>query len=87
MTNKEVYEMGELVSDYPIDVDPFTGDEETNGGVENILIYDNKVFSVLTDFTGFVASPDDEASIITDDVESFMKNMSAVGLLATLLSR
>jgi len=78
MTNKEVYEMGELVLDYPIDVDPFTGDKETNGGVENILIYDNKVFSVLTDFTGFVAAPDDEPSIITDDVEYFMKDMSAV---------
>jgi len=75
ITNKEVYEMGKLVQDYPIDENPFTGEQETNGGVENILIYDNKVFSVLTDFTGSIADPDGEPSIITDDAESFMKDM------------
>ena len=75
ITNKELFEQGKLVQHYFIDHNPFTGEQETNGGVENLFIYDNKVYSVLTDFTGSVADPNGDPSIITDDAEGFMKTM------------
>lgn len=75
ITNKEVIEQGKLVQHYPIDRNPFTGKEETNGGVENLVIYDQKIYSVLTDFTGSVADPTGEPDVITDDVEGFMQQV------------
>ena len=75
ITNKQVLEQGKLVQDYPIDHNPFTGQDETNGGVENLVIYDNKVYSVLTDFTGSIADADGEPTLVTDDVDGFMNTM------------
>lgn len=75
MTNKEVLQNGNLIQDYPIDQNPFTGEQESNGGIENLIIYNDKVYSVLTDFTGSIADPDGEPSIVTDDVDGFMNTM------------
>jgi hypothetical protein len=75
ITNKEVLEQGKLVQNYPIDQNPFTGEQESNGGVENFLIYDNKVYTVLTDFTGSIVGANDAASILTDDVDGFIETM------------
>jgi len=75
ITNKQVLEQGKLVQDYPIDYNPFTGEQESNGGVENLLIFDNKVYSVLTDFTGSIADANGEPSLVTDDADGFMKTM------------
>jgi hypothetical protein len=75
ITNKQVLEQGKLVQDYPIDHNPFTGQDETNGGMENLVIYDGKVYSVLTDFTGSIADADGEPTLVTDDVDGFMNTM------------
>jgi len=75
ITNKQVLEQGKLVQDYPIDYNPFTGEKESNGGVENLVIYDNKVYSVLTDFTGSIADANGTPSLVTDDAEGFMNTM------------
>ena len=75
MTNKEVIEQGKIVQTYPIDHNPFTGEQESNGGIENLIVCENLVYSVLTDFTGSIADPDGEPTIITDDAESFMQQM------------
>lgn len=75
MTNKEVLQNGNVVQDYPIDQNPFTGEQESNGGIENLVVYGNIVYSVLTDFTGSIADPDGDATIVTDDAEGFMKTM------------
>ena len=75
ITNKQVFENGKLVQNYPIDHNPFTGEQETNGGVENLLIFDHKVYSVVTDFTGSIADANGEPSLVTDDAEEFMKTM------------
>jgi hypothetical protein len=75
ITNKQVFEQGKLVQDYPIDYNPFTGEQESNGGVENLVIFDQKVYSVLTDFTGSIADASGEPSLVTDDADGFMKTM------------
>ena len=75
ITNKEVFEHGKLVQHYSIDQNPFTGERESNGGVENLLIFDNKVYSVLTDFTGSIADANGTPSLVIDDAEGFMNTM------------
>ena len=75
ITNKQVLEQGELLEQYPIDHNPFTGKKESNGGVENLIIFDHKIYSILTDFTGSVADPTGQPDIVTDDAEEFIKNM------------
>ena len=75
ITNKDVIEQGKIVQHYPIDHNPFTGSAEQNGGFENLVMYDNKIWSVLTDFTGSVADPSGTPDIVTDDADGFMKSM------------
>ena len=75
ITNKQVLEQGKLVQYYPIDHDPFTGEEISGRGFENLVIFDHKVYSVLTDFTGSIADASGEPSLVTDDAEGFMNTM------------
>lgn len=72
MTSKEVYEMGKVLQGYPIDFDPFTKEEKENGGIENIVIYDNKVYSVFTDMLDNVLEED--AFMLDENVDRFMEN-------------
>jgi hypothetical protein len=75
MTNKQVFLNGSVIEHYPIDYNPFTGKEESNGGVENLVIFNHKVYSVITDFTGSVADPDGPPDIISDDPDEFIKQI------------
>lgn len=75
ITNKDVIEQGKIVQHYSIDHNPFTGNPEPDAGFENLVMYDNKIWSVLTDFTGSVANPTGTPDIVTDDADGFMKSM------------
>ena len=75
ITNKDVIEQGKIVQHYSIDHNPFTGKEEENGGFENLVMYDHKIYSVYTDFTGSVADPTGTPDVVTDDAEGFMETM------------
>lgn len=75
ITNKDVIEQGKIVQHYSIDHNPFTGKVEQDAGFENLVMYDNKIWSVYTDFTGSVADPSGTPDIVTDDADSFMKSM------------
>ena len=75
ITNKDVIEQGKIVQHYSIDHNPFTGNPEPDAGFENLVMYDNKIWSVLTDFTGSVADPAGVPDVVTDDAEGFMKQM------------
>ena len=75
ITNKDVIEQGKIVQHYSIDHNPFTGNPEPDAGFENLVMYDNKIWSVLTDFTGSVADPTGTPDVVTDDAEGFMKSM------------
>ena len=75
ITNKDVIEQGKIVQHYSIDHNPFTGKVEQDAGFENLVMYDNKIWSVLTDFTGSVADPAGVPDVVTDDAEGFMKSM------------
>ncbi len=75
ITNKDVIEQGKIVQHFQIDHNPFTGKVDELGGFENLVMYVNKIWSVLTDFTGSVADPTGEPSIVTDDAQSFMETM------------
>ena len=75
ITNKDVIEQGKIVQHYSIDHNPFTGKVDEKGGFENLVMYDNKIWSVLTDFTGSVADPTGTPDIVSDDADTFMKTM------------
>ena len=75
ITNKDVIEQGKIVQHFQIDHNPFTGKVEQDAGFENLVMYDNKIWSVLTDFTGSVADPSGTPDVVTDDADGFMKSM------------
>ena len=75
ITNKDVIEQGKIVQHYSIDHKPFTGNPEPDAGFENLVMYDHKIYSVYTDFTGSVADPAGVPDIVTDDADAFMKSM------------
>ena len=75
ITNKEVIEQGKIVQHYSIDHNPFTGKVEQDAGFENLVMYDNAIYSVLTDFTGSVADPTGTPDVVTDDAQTFMEQM------------
>ena len=71
ITNKDIMEQGKLVQHYSTDRDPFTGEH----GFENLFIYDRKIYSVLTDFTGSIINPTEEPALITDDADAFIDQL------------
>lgn len=75
ITNKDVIEQGKIVQHYSIDHNPFTGKVEQDAGFENLVMYDHKIYSVYTDFTGSVADPTGTPDVVTDDAEGFMETM------------
>ena len=75
ITNKDVIEQGKLVQYYSLDKNPYTGETESNGSTENFFIYDQKIYSVLTDFTGSIVNPTEEPALITDDVDGFIEQL------------
>lgn len=54
VTNQFVYDNGEVVDSYPCDIDPVTGETESNGGVEHIVQYKDKFYAVITSWDGDV---------------------------------
>ena len=77
MTSEEVYKLGTLLQGYPIDFDPLTKEDKENGGVENIVVYDNKVYSIFTDIFDNVA-PEEEAFVLDDNVDRFMEKFFGI---------
>ena len=75
ITNKDVIEQGKIVQHYSIDRNPFTGKVEQDAGFENLVMYDHKIYSVYTDFTGSVADPTGTPDVVTDDAEGFIQTM------------
>ena len=75
ITNKDVIEQGKIVQNFPLDYDPFTGETVSEHGFENLVMYDHKIYSVLTDFTGSVADPSGTPDIVTDDAQTFMEEL------------
>lgn len=53
-TALEVWRKGGVVTDWACDVDPKTGRQKSNGGVENIVEYDGRRYSIITDWAGKV---------------------------------
>lgn len=76
MTNKELFEVGRQLDKYPIDFNPFTGDDEKNGGFEYIFLHENMVYAVLTDITGSVVEPYEEPDIVSDDGKTFVEQLN-----------
>lgn len=47
-TNKEVFENGKIVDDWPCDMNAQDGTQESNGGIENVITYKGKIYNVIT---------------------------------------
>ena len=67
ITNKEVFEKGEMIENYPCDED-LDGGIKSNGSIENIILYEGKKFCVITDWDGNVHKANEKAlEVIQDD--------------------
>jgi hypothetical protein len=49
ITNKEVFDKGEVLDHYPCDVNE-NKEIQTNGSVENVVLYNGKYYYVITDW-------------------------------------
>ncbi len=75
MTNKEVFELGKILQFYTMDSNPVTGDSGVNTGIDNLIIFDGKVYSILTDESGVLGDPDGAPVLISDDPHKFMSDL------------
>ena len=49
ITNKEVFDKGEVLDHYPCDVNE-KKETQSNGSVENVVLYNGKYYYVITDW-------------------------------------
>jgi hypothetical protein len=49
ITNKEVFDKGEVLEHYPCDVNE-NKETQSNGSVENVVLYNGKYYYVITDW-------------------------------------
>lgn len=68
-TNKQVYENGEMIINYPCDED-LDGGIKSNGSIENLISYEGKTYCVITDWDNNVHLPNQNAiEVVENDVE------------------
>lgn len=78
MTNQQVFDEGEILQHCPVDINPFTGMMESNGGIEHLVSFEGKVYSILTDWEGLVADPTGTPDLISDNVDEFTVEISSI---------
>lgn len=49
ITNKEVFDKGEVLEHYPCDVNQ-NKEVETNGSIENVVLFNGKKYCIITDW-------------------------------------
>ena len=67
ITNKEVFDKGEVLEHYPCDVNQ-NKEIETNGSIENVVLFIGKKYCVITDWKNSVRWCDEIAEEISDEV-------------------
>jgi hypothetical protein len=61
-TNREVFLHGEVLEDWPCDVNPETGERESNAGIECLMRYKDHTYCIITDWAEErILFPDAEA--------------------------
>ncbi len=67
ITNAYVYVNGDIIDNWPCDVDIETGETMSNGAVENLIVLDDVRYLVITSFDGSeVYQPDRLADTYED---------------------
>lgn len=66
ITNKEVFDKGEVLDHYPCDVNE-NKEIQTNGSVENVVLYNGKHYYVITDWENNVRWADEIAEEIPNE--------------------
>jgi hypothetical protein len=66
ITNKEVFDKGEVLEHYPCDVNQ-NKEIETNGSIENVVLFNGKKYCVITDWKNSVRWCDEIAEEIPND--------------------
>lgn len=65
ITNTEVYLDGEQVDSWACDIDPHTGEAQSNGSIEHVVSYKDKHYRVVTSWNGeTIFNPDGKAKTI-----------------------
>lgn len=75
MTNKQVFEEGQIIEHYPMDINPFTGEMKSNGGIEYLIQIDNTVYSIQTDWDNNITDPNGTPMVISVDAAKFIKDV------------
>jgi len=58
LTNAEIFSLGEVIEDYPCDV------EGTNASIEHIVEHKGKYYSIITDWDNNIRKPNNKANSI-----------------------
>jgi len=49
LTNRDVAYNGEVIADWSCDVNPETGEGEPNAGIENLVLFNGQIYSIIAD--------------------------------------
>jgi len=75
MTNKQVFEEGQIIEHYPMDINPSTGEMKSNGGIEYLIQIDNNVYSIQTDWDNNITDPNGTPMVISVDAIKFIRDV------------
>lgn len=65
ITNCMVYSDGAVIDSWACDIDPETGEMQSNGGLEHVVEYKDKIYKVITSWDGeTIYNPDGKAKTI-----------------------
>jgi len=68
LTNAFVFKNGDVLDKWPCDVNPETGEQESNGGTENLIEYEDKKYLIVSDTNGdVILNPEELATEKTED--------------------
>jgi uncharacterized protein (UPF0333 family) len=66
ITNKEVFDKGDVLEHYPCDVDE-NKEIQPNGSIENIVLYNGKKYYIVTDWENNVRWGNEVAQEVNGD--------------------
>jgi hypothetical protein len=66
-TKKQVWEEGEKVDDWACDWDPEEQICRSNGGIENIVLFEGKKYSIVSNWDDEIFNEDEIISSINED--------------------
>ena len=76
MTNQEMWDAGTEKTTWSCDINPITGEVESNGGVEHLMDYEGHQYLIITDWSNeIVYHPYEECKRLVEENELLSEHL------------